>query len=293
MKTGKRTRARATPAASPNATVPTILNTPALWTRAATDLGVSVAELERATIVGQVADILLAHPGIRGRVAFKGGAVMHLVDRSPRLSADLDGVLTTGGVLTATTLRAALTTPEARRVIVRVDKLIGQNPKSIDVHFVVCRPLSRTQEITIRIQIGWRFPPVLVPEVLAITLRNGASIRLPVLARRERAAEKVRAFTERGLPRDAFDLHYYGTKVLGTEDYRGLPRVVRIKLEQGDLADGTDLHQQFDDALELAERDWRTPRTMVLTTSQPGWTTVERVLRQRFKTLLPQTLRRP
>ncbi len=223
---------------SPNADVPAILDHPQLWTRAAQQLGVSVSELERATILGQVADILLAHPSIRGRIAFKGGAIMHLVDGSPRLSADLDGVLTSGGTLSSRTLVAALTTTAARRVVVRVADIILENPKSVDVHFVVCRPLSRQPEITIRIQISWRYPPLLAPETLRIDLRNGAQIQLPVLARPERAAEKVRAFTERGLPRDAFDLHHYGTGSLTTADFARMARLVRTKLEQASFPTG-------------------------------------------------------
>lgn len=269
---------------------PAVLASPALWKRAAADLNVSVTELERATVLGQVAGLLIANKDIGRRLAFKGGAVMNLVDGSPRLSGDLDGVVTTSGKVTLAMIKAAFGTPEGRRVVLRIGDIVGQNPQSIDVHFVVCRPLSRSEEITIRIQIGWRFPPLLAPTSHRITLRTGATLELPVLAMRERAAEKVRAFTERGLPRDAFDLHYYAVRVLREQDYKGLARLINRKLQEGDLPDGTNLHTQFEEALRLAATAWSTPRSMTLTTAQPAWSAVEPLLRNRFKALVSQTL---
>lgn len=269
-----------------------MLTNPDLWKRAAAELKVSVSDLERATVLGQVAGLLIAHRAIGRRLAFKGGAVMHLVDNSPRLSGDLDGVVTTSGTVTLAMIKAALSTAEGRRVVIRIGDIVMNNPQSIDVHFVVCRPLSRSDEITIRIQIGWRFPPLLAPVNHVITLRTGTTIALPILAMRERVAEKVRAFTERGLPRDAYDLHFYAIRVLKQADYKGLARLIYKKLQEGDLPDGTNLHEQFELSLRLAAASWSTPRSMTLTTGQPSWNEVEPVLRNRFKALLPEILAR-
>ena len=64
--------------------------------RAAAEASVPVNDYERALVLGQVAELLAAHPGIGGRIAFKGGAIMRLVDDSPRLSKDLDASLVSG-----------------------------------------------------------------------------------------------------------------------------------------------------------------------------------------------------
>lgn len=271
---------------------PTVLTNPALWKRAAAELKVGVSDLERATVLGQVAGLLIAHRAIGRRLAFKGGAIMYLVDGSPRLSGYLDGVVTTSGTVTLAMIRAAFGTPEGRRVVIRIGDIVMINPQSIDVHFVVCRPLSRSDEITIRIQIGWRFPPLLNPVYHMLTLRTGATVALPILAMRERVAEKVRAFTERGLPRDAYDLHFYAVRVLKEVDYKGLGRLVYKKLREGDLPGGTNLHEQFEQSLKLAAVSWSTPRSMILTTAQPRWNEVEPILRNRFKALLAEILTR-
>jgi hypothetical protein len=41
-------------------------------------------DLDRAAILGQMAFFLTKHPRIGRRIAFKGGAVMRLLDGSPR-----------------------------------------------------------------------------------------------------------------------------------------------------------------------------------------------------------------
>ena len=54
------------------------------------------ADVDRAIILGQLAELLMAHPRIGSSVAYKGGAIMNLVDGSPRLSRDLDGAAVSG-----------------------------------------------------------------------------------------------------------------------------------------------------------------------------------------------------
>lgn len=68
--------------------------------RAAAEASIEVNEYERALVLGQVAELLAAHPQIGGRVAFKGGAIMRLIDGSPRLSRDLDASLVSGRPIT-------------------------------------------------------------------------------------------------------------------------------------------------------------------------------------------------
>jgi predicted nucleotidyltransferase component of viral defense system len=114
-------------------------------------------------------------------------------------------------------------------------------------------------------------------------------IRLPVLARVERIAEKVRAFLERGLDRDAFDLHYHA-RALSTSDRTRLRGLLQRKLESGELPDGCDLHAQFATALESARQAW--PRGLVIVREPPAWTEVERLLNVTYKPLLRNPLRR-
>ncbi|TMG44745.1 MAG: hypothetical protein E6H91_14855 [Chloroflexi bacterium] len=114
---------------------------------------------------------------------------------------------------------------------------------------------------------------VRIPRDVRVVAGRPRLIRLPVLARVERIAEKVRAFLERGLDRDAFDLHYQSPG-LSTSDRRRLRGLIQRKLESGELPDGCDLHAQFATALESARQAW--PRGgLVIVSDPPKWTEVE------------------
>ncbi|HZP96536.1 MAG TPA: hypothetical protein VFC31_09405 [Candidatus Limnocylindria bacterium] len=58
--------------------------------RAAAAASVHPEEIDRARVLAQIASLLLAHPRTKDNHAYKGGAIMHLVDGSPRRSNDLD-----------------------------------------------------------------------------------------------------------------------------------------------------------------------------------------------------------
>ncbi len=58
--------------------------------RRATDLGVASEDLERALIIGQIAGLLVQDASLKGKLAHKGAAVLRLVEKSERLSRDLD-----------------------------------------------------------------------------------------------------------------------------------------------------------------------------------------------------------
>lgn len=132
------------------------------------------------------------------------------------------------------------------------------------------------------------------PRARAMWLKDvGASrprqIRLPVLARVERIAEKVRAFLERGLDRDAFDLHYHAPR-LSEADRTRLRGLVQDKLASSELEEGCDLHRQFATALEGARQTW--PRGLIIVSTPPIWTEVERALNATYRPLLRSPLRR-
>lgn len=268
-----------------------------LFRRAARELGVSASDYERADILAQIAELLMRHPAMGRNLAFKGGAVMTLVDASPRLSADLDAVVVTGGAVRDRQIRAALLADlDGRRIVTDVG-MVNPGPRSLQYPFVKARSFSGLADVNIRLEISWREPPLLPVELVEINVPRdvpvapGRSrlIRLPVLARAERIAEKVRAFLERGLDRDAFDLHYQAAKLTagGRAQLRDL---IQRKLEEGELAEGSDLDAQFVSALGSARQTW--PRGLVIVADPPEWTEVERTLTRTYMPLLLSPLRR-
>ncbi len=105
-----------------------------LFRRAARALGVSASDYERADILAQIAGLLMRHRSIGRTLAFKGGAVMTLVDGSPRLSADLDAVVVTGGAVRDRQIRAALLADlEGRRIVTEVG-IVNAGPQAFNTH---------------------------------------------------------------------------------------------------------------------------------------------------------------
>jgi len=267
-----------------------------LFRRAARQLGVSASDYERADILAQIAELLMRSAALGPMLAFKGGAIMTLIDGSPRLSADLDAVVVTGRAVGDRQVRAALLAELTGRHLVTTVGVMNSGPQSLQYPFVQVRSFSGLGAVNIRLEVSWREPPLLPAELVEIRIPRDVQvaagrprlIRLPVLARVERIAEKVRAFLERGLDRDAFDLHYHA-RALSTSDRTRLRSQIQRKLESGDLADGCDLHAQFATALESARQAW--PRGLVIVSEPPAWTEVERVLNVTYKSLL-RTLRR-
>jgi predicted nucleotidyltransferase component of viral defense system len=268
-----------------------------LFRRAARQLGVSASDYERADILAQIAELLMRSAALGQMLAFKGGAIMTLIDGSPRLSADLDAVVVTGRSVRDRPVRAALLAQlDGRRIVTDVG-IMNPGRQSLQYPFVHARSFSGLGAVNIRLEVSWREPPLLpaemvdvrIPRDFRIAAGRPRLIRLPVLARVERIAEKVRAFLERGLDRDAFDLHYHA-RGLTTSDRRRLRGLIQRKLESGELPDGCDLHMQFATALESARQAW--PRGLVIVSEPPAWTKVETVLNVMYKPLLRTPFRR-
>ncbi|MBI3521466.1 MAG: nucleotidyl transferase AbiEii/AbiGii toxin family protein [Chloroflexi bacterium] len=268
-----------------------------LFRRAARDLGVSAADYERADILAQIAELLRRHTAIGRMLAFKGGAVMTLVDRSPRLSADLDAVVVTGGAVHDRQVRAALLAELGGRRLVTDVGIVNPGRQSLQYPFIKARSFSGLGDVNIRLEVSWREPPLLPTETIEVRIprdvRLAAAaprlIRLPVLARIERVAEKMRAFLERGLDRDAFDLHYQAGP-LSSDDRTVLRGLIRRKLLKSELPEGCDLKAQFTTALAGAKRTW--PRGLVIVAEPPAWADVERTVVATYEPLLQRRLRR-
>lgn len=122
-------------------------------------------------------------------------------------------------------------------------------------------------------------------------LPNGNIARFTILARRERAAEKVRAFIDRELGRDAFDLWYFARERLDVRDWRELPKLIDSKLTRSELlAPGEDVLAAFDAAVAQVEESWDPSADLILVEQAPGWAEVkEEVLR--FRGCLPAVRR--
>lgn len=268
-----------------------------LFRRAAQQLGVSAADYERADILAQIAELLMRHRAIGQMLAFKGGAIMTLIDGSPRLSADLDAVVVTGGAVRDRQIRTALLAEIEGRRIVNDVGIMNPGRQSLQYPFVKVRSFSGLGAVNIRLEVSWREPTVLPTELLDLRIPRDVQvaagrprlIRLPVIARAERIAEKVRAFLERGLDRDAFDLHYHA-RGLSDPDRRRLPGLIQRKLERSELPEGCDLHVQFTTALTGAQQTW--PRGLIIVSDPPEWSDVERVLNATYKPLLRNPLQR-
>lgn len=85
--------------------------------RAAAAANVHPEEIDRARVLGQIASLLLAHPRMKDNLAYKGGAIMHLVDGSPRRSNDLDANAVTALPIKKEWIVQALSIRTAQRVV--------------------------------------------------------------------------------------------------------------------------------------------------------------------------------
>lgn len=250
-------------------------------------LRVDPADEDRAVILGQLAELLAAHPGIGRRIAFKGGAIMHLVDGSARLSRDLDGAVVAGRPVRRVRVEQALSTPAARRVVVSVPRIVNENPSSLVFPVITCRSLSRRGQATLGVSfsINWD-DPLLDPPMMATVQLGSRAAQIPVLTARERAAEKVRTFLARGQARDAYDLRHFGAHTLTATDRRRLPQLIARKLA-GHVPEDRNLRARWDEQTDLAGEAYERGEGLVLLRPKPPWTEVLREL-QRFRTFLPR-----
>lgn len=248
---------------------------------------VDPADEDRAVILGQLAELLAAHPRIGRRIAFKGGAIMHLVDGSARLSRDLDGSVVAGRPVRRVWVEQALSTPAARRVVVSVPRIVNENPSSLVFPVVTCRSLSRRGQATLGVSfsINWDDPLLDPPRMATVQLGSRAA-QIPVLTARERAAEKVRTFLTRGQARDAYDLHHFGAHTLTATDRRRLPQLISRKLA-GHVPDHWDLRARWDEQTDLAREAYERGEGLVVLRPKPPWNEVLHEL-QRFRTCLPR-----
>lgn len=254
--------------------------------RRAADLGLASEDLERALVIGQIAGLLVKDPGLKGKLAHKGAAVLRLVEKSERLSRDLDSADIRGERIDARLVVRALGTAEAKKVVLRV---VPNRPGRTSISFVVeCRHLGGGATMPVMLTINWS-EPFILPVVMAdYQLPDGTPIKVPVMQAIERAAEKARAFLTRGEATDAYDLWWYWNRVLTAAGREQLPGLIKRKLASPARAvPGADkLHQRFDEMRANAEDEWKTGKGLVLSGKKPEWKDVDAAL-LKFKARTP------
>jgi len=256
--------------------------------RRATDLGVASEDFERALIIGQLAGLLVQYPGLKGKLAHKGGAVLRLVEKSERLSRDLDSADIRGQRIETRLVVRALSTALARKVVLRV---VPSRPGKSGISFLVeCRRLAGGSTMSITLTINWSEPFILPVAMANYQLPDGTPIKVPVMQAVERAAEKVRAFVTRGEGSDAYDLWWYWNRVLTTARHRKLPGLIKRKLASAarPIPGADKLHERFDEMRENARDEWKTGQGLVVSGTKPNWTDVDAAL-LKFKARTPDT----
>jgi predicted nucleotidyltransferase component of viral defense system len=109
-----------------------------------------------------------------------------------------------------------------------------------------------------------------------------------ILALRERAAEKVRAFIDRQLGRDAFDLWYYAAFRLKRSDWVELPNLIAAKLQRSDrLKAGDAVPAAFDNAVAQIQKEWDPAQDFILVEDPPDLPAVIDQVK-RFRETLPE-----
>lgn len=254
---------------------------------AALQAGIPADYHDRAIVLAQVIYLLNQHRRIQNAIAFKGGAVMQHVDASPRYSRDIDAAVISAPLTSSKTIRTqwvqeALTSEEARKVVMRVEPEPFIANKTLRAPIIKCHTVAGPPPVTIAFSVTWREPLLRKPVIATFSQPiDGSQFSVPVLHPAERCAEKIRAFLMRQLCRDAFDLYYYQSVTLAGADRRALPDLVLDKLslrdKESDPAAHTPLLELWDDACAAAATSWPGP-DLILSGNQVGWTMVKQQL---------------
>lgn len=265
--------------------------------RAAETVDVPVEDADRALILGQVAAFLVADRRIGPDIAFQGGAIMRLVDTSPRLSKDLDALVVTGKPIKRAWVEEALSTEEAQRVVLGIDPAGGSSGSALLLPIIHCRPLSGRgtaggRGIVVQLSFSWSEPPLAKPVWSTFVLPDGQTATIPVLVAPERAAEKVRAYlTPFRVARanDAYDLFQYGSRILTGGQWGQPAAFVPRKLAHDtfEVLSGTDLHAVFDRYTDEIGAAWSASRRIVAVEPMPDWDDVREHV-ERFRRYVPQ-----
>lgn len=258
--------------------------------RRAQEVGLDTEHLDRALILGQLAALLSEDPELTGKIAHKGAAMLHLVNKSRRFSRDLDSGDIRGQRVDRRTVRRALSTAKAKKVVVGIDQLTQGGADSITL-FLNCRRLQGGATMKIQFSINWSEPFTLPPVMESYALPDGTPVKVPVMDSRERAAEKLRAFLDRGEAPDAYDLWWYATTIFPDDQVLRLSKLIKVKLAQSNLASDLDLHARFKEMEQSAREQWAKGTGLIIAAEdKPSWTAVSKALAS-FKRVVPNRAR--
>lgn len=192
-----------------------------------------------------------------------------------------------GGRVSEATIREALGTDAAKRVVIRVERFVTTSPNSILFQVIACRPPSgRGGEVGVQLSINWLAPLHLEAEPGTVEI-NDRDVTFLVVAHLERVAEKLRAFVVRGRAGDAFDLYYFDKTGIAKHDRARLPELVAAKLtEDPDVPAGVSLPTRFDAFLEELGPAWLTS-PLILKGPRPSWDEVKPAA-ETFRQYLPE-----
>jgi predicted nucleotidyltransferase component of viral defense system len=237
-------------------------------------------DYDRAQVLAQLATDLTSDPRIGRSVLFKGGAVLQMGHQSPRFSRDLDATAIARQTIEKGWVEDVL---EAHRVggrhgYVQRYELVEQRTRLL-TKSLRCLAISGNQ-VDLRIEINWSESPIRpAGEQLTIQAVNRDPVQLRVMHRVERAAEKLRAFLDRGFGGDAYDLYFFRAHVLTRPQLEHeIKPMLPIKLSNVPaLATHPDLKRRFDDQLSEAENHYRSSN-VVISGAPPAWSTVAAAL---------------
>lgn len=243
------------------------------------ELRVKQDDYDRAQVLAQLAADLARHSRIRDAVLFKGGAILQMGHNSPRYSRDLDATAIAKQPIRKTWVEEVL---ETRRLgksggYVKTHELVVQG-KRLSTKKLKCLAASG-REVDLHIEINWSEEPIRpAGEKLLVKAVNREPVELPVMDRAERAAEKLRAFLERGRAGDAYDLYFLRERVLTARQFQEItPMLPRKFAVSSLLKSAPNLSDLFDQSTAAAKRSYESGAIVIAGTA-PAWETIAAAL---------------
>lgn len=237
-------------------------------------------DYDRAQVLAQLATDLASDVRIGRSVLFKGGAILQMGHQSPRFSRDLDATAIAQQTVRKRWVEDVLNAHRVgnRRGYVQRYELVEQSTRLL-TKSLHCLAVSGNQ-VDLRIEITWSEAPIRPGgERLTIKAENRDPVDLRVMHRVERAAEKLRAFLDRGFGGDAYDLYFFRAHVLTPPQFQHEIRpMLPIKLGNVPaLAKHADLGQLFDQQAASAEKHYASSN-VVISGTPPNWSTIAAAL---------------
>lgn len=237
-------------------------------------------DYDRAQVLAQLAADLASDPRIGRSVLFKGGAILQMGHQSPRFSRDLDATAIARQTIRKRWIEDVLNAHRAgtKRGYVQRYELVEQSTRLL-TKSLRCLAVSGSQ-VDLRIEINWSEAPIRpTGERLTIKAENRDAVQLRVMHRVERAAEKLRAFLDRGFGGDAYDLYFFRAYVLTRLQFqREIRPMLPVKFGNvPSLAKHSDLRELFDQQTAHAETHYASSN-VVISGTPPAWSTITSAL---------------